>query len=150
MTTTENTTAIELRRQVRGIANTLEKMIGLLDGSHDFTREDETFLIDQGCELSERLAGVEDDDEAEELRDIIREHLEEWPLEVIQHATRPTRQREWEYSHSVVVFCTGGPHVELSTRDGVVRGYWGGDSCTALVSDDVNGFYEDLFDTSND
>jgi hypothetical protein len=42
-----------------------------------------------------------------------------------------------EYRSGTVVTSTGGPHIEINTGTGEVKGYWGSDRASAYVSRDV-------------
>lgn len=66
-----------------------------------------------------------------------------WPLEISVRGSRALNER-WNISHVVVVFCTGGPHIELNTRSGEVVGAWGTDAVSRSVSADVTSFYDDV------
>ncbi len=69
--------------------------------------------------------------------------IDDWPLEIKVCGYRHLTE-QWQTTHVEVLFCTGGPHIELTTRGGAVIGHWGGYVVTRNVSDDVCSFYENV------
>jgi len=128
-------TATQLRDNVRSTAADLEILVAI--ASEDFDKSDgdtaAAIFEDHGREITP------DTEWAETAREI----LDEWPLGFVEHGKR-TPGGEWETTHVVVVFGTGGPHIELDTSERAVMGYWGSDRDRAPVSGAVVEYFEGL------
>lgn len=129
MTTT--TTTDQLRDQVTRLAEDLERLERL---ATDTATEADVAWLDANAD-DEGISTSEDDG--------VWAHLWERPLEVVHHATRRSDTYEWTYSHTVVVFSTGGPHIELNTETHRLTGWWGSDTVERRVDEAVSAFYED-------
>jgi hypothetical protein len=51
---------------------------------------------------------------------------------------------DWEMTSVVVVFGTGGPHIELDTSEGAVMGYWASDRARYGVTSVVVDYFEQM------
>lgn len=147
----------DLVRQVEGKRDDVERLFGLLETDPDeYTLDDYTFLVEQGAGLPDLLEQDPDDetpaDEFDPLEDARGEMndatyvlLGDEPLEVVQHGTRTRVEDGWELHHVVVLYCVGGPHVELNTGTRQWVGYWGGDKVYRGASDELCAWWEDAF-----
>lgn len=70
--------------------------------------------------------------------------VNDWPLEVRIVGSRQPGGGEWSVDGAEVVFCTGGPHIKLDTKEQAVLGYWGGYTVRRSIRADVCSFYEDV------
>lgn len=129
----------DLESNVRSVRDDIERLARIATGD-DLTAADWAWMIDEGADL-EPLEHVDEDLNGWDAQEAARDLLGDRPLEVVELATRQPGG-EWVYSHSVVVFCTGGPHVELNTKTGRVEGYWAGDLSSMSVDQTVVDFFE--------
>lgn len=127
-------TATQLRDNVRSTATDLEVLVAAAKGDTADTHVLlQAIFEDHGVEVDD---GYTSDEAA-------RYILSAWPLEIVEHGRRAPGG-EWETTHVVVVFGTGGPHIELDTSERAVMGYWGGDRERAPVSGAVVEYFESL------
>lgn len=127
-------TATQLRDNVRSTAEDLEVLAAAVNGGAVDTHLLLAIFEDHGHEPP-----ADEYDAAETAREI----LDEWPLTVTEYGKR-NPGGEWETTHVVVVFSTGGPHIELDTFERAVVGYWGSDRERAPVADAVIDYFESL------
>ena len=117
----------QLARGVNSLRDDLERLVRLAQfGEED---DDSAWLRANGEDL-----GIYD-------HEGLWSHLWELPLEVIHRATRHNDGDNWEYTNTVVVFCAGGPHIELDTATRTISGRWGGYSVDRSVDRSVAEFY---------
>lgn len=139
-----------LKDNVHGTADGLSDLFGYMYAD-EYTREEWAKLVEYGIVDSQDWpheegtetadADVVDDTRTvEEVQEAIREHLLDWPLEIVEHGTRQPGG-EWETSHVVIVFGTGGPHVEYDGSKGRIVGYWSGETAYASAPDGIEEFY---------
>lgn len=143
-----------LAANVEAVADGLQELFDLMY-AEEYTRDDWTTLVGHGIVDSQDWPYEEDEtrDEDEEgpqvvdgyrevaeIQEAIREHLLDWPLEVVEHGTR-SRGEDWEYTHAVIVFGTGGPHVEYDGDKGCIVGYWSGEQVMRSAPDGIEEFY---------
>jgi hypothetical protein len=128
-------TATQLRDNVRSTAADLEVLVAAVNGDAVDPHVLQAIFEDHGVMEDD---GYTSDDGAYYI-------LSTWPLEIVQHGRRAPGG-EWETTHVVVVFSTGGPHVELDTSERAVVGYWGSDRDRAPVSGVVVDYFGSLTD----
>lgn len=144
--TDNDTTRLQLSRNVKGIAEDLERLVSIAqECSHDDPKAIIALFEEHGYE--EFAADPDDPDEydASDAAETATEILNNWPLEAYEVGRR-SPGGEWEHTHTVVVFGTGGPHIELDTSEGAIMGYWGGDRASFPVDQDVCDYFEQWFD----
>ena len=125
--TNTDTTLDQLARSVNGLRDDLERLVRIqVECTND--PRDLRWLEAEGIDL--------DDDES------LYTHLWERPLEIVHHATRSSDTYEWVLTHTVIVFCTGGPHIEVHTGTGDIVGHWGNEHVRRSIDQSVCDFYE--------
>lgn len=75
----------------------------------------------------------------------ISDYCAQMALSIEVYGRRSAGDDEWTATHVEVVFGTGGPHIEFTTNDGGMHGYWGGDQVRRGVSRDVADAVESAF-----
>lgn len=125
--TLTETTYHQLASSVTRLKYDLERLVRLADGEGDEGDTDwlELHGEDYGIDLDEGVWS----------------YLWNMPLEVVHHASRRSDAQEWEPTHSVVIFTTGGPHIELDTSTACIHGRWGSDAVARSVDRAVADFY---------
>jgi len=123
-------TSEQLQRSVRGTAEDLERLVSLINGDE----------VDCADLFTDHGYGADDDPGNTAL--VI---LEEWPLEAYVTGRRDIGG-SWDVTGVVVVFGTGGPHIELDTNERAVVGYWGSDRFEWTVSGAVVDYFEQWAD----
>ena len=70
--------------------------------------------------------------------------LDDGALEVVVHGHRGAGDTEWERDGVVIVFGTGGPHIQVSTLTNVVEawGWFGAGRCAVALNSDTCGWLE--------
>lgn len=125
--TLTETTYHQLASSVTRLKYDLERLVRLADGEGD--EGDTEWLALHGEDY-----GIDPDEGA-------WSYLWNLPLEVVHHASRLSDAQEWEPTHTVAVFTTGGPHIELDTSTGTISGRWGSDAVARNVDRAVADFY---------
>lgn len=125
----------QLLSMVDELAHDLEVLVAAANGDAVDTHVLQAIFEDHGVEVDDWYTSD----------DVARYILSAWPLEIVYHGQRAPGS-EWETTNCVVVFSTGGPHVELDTSACAVVGYWGGSTVRRGVSNGVVDFFEEWCD----
>lgn len=140
-------TAEQLLSNVESIRDTLDLLVGIVNGSHEVDADTWATLMEHGADLGELDPDEDGDDiDDDEAQQEAMRLLEDMPLSVEVLGKRSLGDDEWKVSHLEVTFCTGGPHIELDTGRGQIVGYWGGDTIYRGVSSDVVAYFDQLAD----
>jgi hypothetical protein len=123
----------ELTRHVESTRDSVERLFALSQSDDsERTADDLAFLVSQGAA---------DDVEAEGSSDVAADLLAESPLEIVG-----TWRGSWKgdalYHGCEVVFCSGGPHIELDTTADLWVGYWGGETVKRDADQALCDFYD--------
>ena len=136
--TTQETEHEGFDARVRGLVGDLEALVAIANGYGDDLTEDDWQVL-------EGFGITNHDQLADDVRETVREQLDEWPLAMTEHGTR-SPGGEWETSHYVILFGTGGPHIELDGSTGRLEGYWWGDRVSVSIDDAVLDYYTSSFE----
>jgi len=126
---TTDTTLDQLVRNVKALRDDLERLVRLDDCEAE--QDDLDWLTANAGDLGIDETGIGP-----------WVYLWNLPLEVVHHASRRSDSQDWEYTHTVIVFTTGGPHIELDTATRTITGRWGSDNVVRSVDRSVADFYE--------
>lgn len=96
--------------------------------SHDAIREWVVFCAENGY------------DPTDDIDETIEQWISETPLDAYETGKRQLGG-DWDADGYVVVFCTGGPHIEV--KDGRVEGCWGSARASRGLSSDASDWLED-------
>ena len=141
-------TSTQLADDVNSLARDLDLLVAAATGNIDDDNRRDICAAIEG--YGQELPALDDpdddtDDSADdELSELARIVIDEAMLELIQHGTR-TPGDDWEATHVIVVFCTGGPHIELDTERNMLEGRWGSDRRDHRVDEATSDYFTEMF-----
>ena len=141
--TMSNTSIEQLNDSVRSLRDELEMLAEVWANPTDSLADE----VAEGDETWVTFAKWADDngidtDDSSDTTEMIETHLSESILEAYETGRRDVSRGEWESDGLVVVFSTGGPHIEV--KDGRVHGYWSSDRTSLSLSNAASEMLEQI------
>ena len=129
-----NTSTEQLNDSVRSLRDELEMLAEVWANPTDSWGENVDDGIEPWVAFDKWVVdnGINTGDSSD-TSEMIQTHLSESILEAYETGRRDISRGDWESDGLVVVFSTGGPHIEV--LDGRVHGYWSGDRTSLSLSD---------------